>query len=178
MERLYYPCVLRMNGADVFVVWYQEDRDGFVRQPDGHLLHARSLEGLASAATEMGLSLVPEEPARYDFDQLREWCVGADGSGVNYRAFLNAWNFFDDLARFHDEPDSDYAKLSRSAQQSYDKLFWGNNIPAITPPGERFTPVWSTEELEEIRQVMQAGLKLVVAELPPVEGPPRTSRCT
>jgi len=126
----------------------------------------------------MGLSLVPDEPARYDFDQLREWCIGAEASGVDCPALLNAWNFFDDLARLHDDAESDYAKLSRGAETSYDKLFWGNNLPSMTPPGESFTPVWSAEELEDIRRVMEAGLKLVEAELSPVEGPPRTSPCT
>jgi hypothetical protein len=178
VERLYFSCDLRMNGADTFVLSYQEERDGFVRRQDGQLLHARSLEGLASAAAEMGLSIVPDEPARYDFDQLRQWCIGAEAAGVDCSAFLNAWNFFDDLTRLHDDRDSDYAKLSRRAAQSYDKLFWGNNLPSMTPPGERFTPVWSAEELEDIRRVMEAGLRLVEAELPPVEGPPRTSRCT
>lgn len=178
MERLYFPCDLRINGADTFVVWYQDERDGFVRRPDGKLIRARSLEGLIFVAAELGLSLVPDEPAKYDFDRLREWCLNATGAGVNCPEFLNAWNFFDDLAWLHDDGESDYAKLSRSAEQSYDKLFWGNNLPSMTPPGERFTPVWSAEELEYIRRVMEAGLKLVEAEVSPVEGPPRISPCT
>lgn len=178
MERLYFPCKLRMNGTDTFVVWYQEERDGFVRRPDGRLLHARCLEGLASAAAEIGLTLVPDEPAPYDFDQLRGWCMGAEASGIDCPAFLNAWNFFDDLARLRDDPDSDYANLSRSAAQCYDKLFWGKSLPSVTPPGERFTPDWSAEELRDIRRVIEAGLRLVETELSPVEGPPRTSRGT
>ena len=177
VDRLYFPCDLRINGVNTFVVWYEDDRDGFVRRPDGQLLHALSLEELTSAASEMGLSLVPHKPVRYDLDQLREWCVGAEAAAVDCPAFLNAWNLFDDLAQLHDRCDSDYGKLSRGAAETYDKLFWGNNLPSVTPPGKQFTPAWSAEELEEIRRVMEAGLRLVEAELPPMPGPPRTMRC-
>jgi hypothetical protein len=156
-----------MNGVDTFVLWYQEEREGFVRRPDGQLLAACSLEDLASAAAEMGLPLVHDEPARYDFDQLREWCVRAESADVDCPVFLDAWNFFDDLARLHEDCQSDYAKLSRRASQSYDKLFWGNNLPSMTPPGKRFTPTWSAEELEGIRLVMEAGLRIVEAEFVP-----------
>jgi hypothetical protein len=167
-----------MNGADTFVLWYQDERDGFVRDPDGQLLAARSLEALASAASELGLSLVQDGPSLYDFDKLREWCVRTEAAGVDCAAFLNAWNFFDDLARLHEDRQWDYAKLSQRASQTYDKLFWGNNLPSVTPPGERFTASWSAEELEEIRLVMEAGLRLLKAELAAVQAPPRTSRCT
>jgi hypothetical protein len=172
VERLYFPCDVRMNGENTFVLWYQDEPDGFVRRSDGQMLVARSLESLASVAREMGLPLVQDDPARYDFDELREWCVRAEAAGVDCPAFLNVWNFFDDLARLHADSQSDYAKLSRRASQSYDKLFWGNNLPSMTPPGERFTPIWSAEELEEIRLVMEAGFRLVEVSLAPVEGPP------
>jgi hypothetical protein len=172
VEQLYFPCQVRMKGADTFLLWYQDERDGFVRHPSGQLLSARSLENLASIAAEIGLSLVPDEPVHYDFDQLQEWCDRIRAEGVDCPAFLNAWNFFDDLARLHDDRESHYAKLSQRAAQRYDKLFWGNNLPSMTPPGERFTPIWSAEELEDIHLVMEAGLRLIGAELALVEVPP------
>jgi hypothetical protein len=165
VERLYFACCVRMNGSDAFVIWYQDEHDGFVRSPDGQLLVADSFRSLAAVAAGMGLPLVPDETAEYDFDRLRDWCRRPSAEGVECPAFLNAWNFFDDLAGLHNNPDSPYAKLSRGAGQSYDKLFWGNNLPSVTPPGERFTPSWGADELDSIRRVMEAGLGLVEAEL-------------
>jgi hypothetical protein len=166
VERLYFACRVRMNGSDALVLWYQDERDGFVRRPDGQLLVAGSPGSLTSAAAEMGLSLGQEDTAAYDFDQLWEWCRRPSAEGVECPAFLNAWNFFDDLAGLHDNPESEYAKLSRGAARSYDKLFWGNNPPSMTPPGKSFTPKWSEDELESIRRVLEAGLGLVEAALP------------
>src|SRR5437763_4943323 len=52
----------------------------------------------------------------------------------------DAWNFFDDLTGLHAAPGTEYAQLSRAAAACYDKLFWGNNLPSVTPPGERLFP--------------------------------------
>jgi hypothetical protein len=86
---------------------------------------------------------------------------------VDCPVFLNAWNFFDDLAGLHDTPDTPYARLSHEAARSYDKLFWGCNLPSVTPVGEHFDPSWRPEELAEIRAVMEAGQALLAAELKP-----------
>ena len=80
-------------------------------------------------------------------------------------AFLNAWNFFDDLAGLHTGVDSEYTRLSRAAATCYDKLFWGNNLPSVTPPGERFEPTWSPDDLAAIGRVFVAGLRLLRTEL-------------
>ena len=165
MERLYFACRVRLNGADVFVIWYQDERDGFIRRPEGRLLTAESREALAAKATELGLLLVPDDLVEYDLDRLRAWCRRPNAEAVDCPAFLNAWNFFDDLAGLHDKPNTTYARLSREAAGSYDKLFWGNNLPSVTPPGERFYPSWAADELEGVRRVMETGLGLMEAEL-------------
>jgi len=113
----------------------------------------------------MGLQLVPHDVVEYDFDRLRSWCRQPSAAGIDYSAFLNAWNFFDDLAGLHDNPGTAYARLSRGAGRGYDKLFWGSNLPSVTPPGEWFTPSWGADELDSIRRVLEAGLGLVQGEL-------------
>jgi hypothetical protein len=42
MERLYFACRVRLNGSDTFVIWFQDERDGFVRHSDGHLVAAEA----------------------------------------------------------------------------------------------------------------------------------------
>jgi hypothetical protein len=64
--------------------------------PDGRRLVAESLEGLAAAAAGMGVPLVPEMTAEYNFDQMRKWCQRPCAERIERLAFLNAWNFFDD----------------------------------------------------------------------------------
>ena len=42
----------------------------------------------------------------------------------------------------------------------YDKVFRGNNLPAITRTGESYVPVWSPDELRSIKALMKSGIAL------------------
>jgi hypothetical protein len=163
--RLFYICRVRLDGDDKFVVWYQNERDGFVLDPGGGLMAAGSADAIATTALERGISLVSREATDYDFDRIIDWCRHPSPKGVECPTFLNAWNFFDDLAAIHEFPDTDYARLSRVGCHSYDKLFWGCNLAPVTPPGERFDPTWSQEDLDEIRTSLEAGLVLLRSKL-------------
>ena len=154
----YYPCRVQLDGSAKFVAWYTADFDGFLRDSGGRLV-------VANTTGELGVSLEAAEPAAYDFDRIRAWCACPDAAGVECRAFLDAWNFLDDLTGLHAGVDSPHTRLSRASARVYDKLFWGNNLPAVTPPGERFEPSWSPEELASIRRVFESGLGVFVSEL-------------
>jgi hypothetical protein len=147
LDRTYFACHVRLNDSDAFVIWYQDERDGFIRQPDERLVVAKSIEDLEEAAARIGSALAWEQPTEYDFDRLRDWCRHPSAETVECAAFLNAWNFFDDLARIHENPHSSYANLSRKAAPTYDRLFWGNELPSVTPPDERYCPDWSADDL-------------------------------
>src|SRR5262245_28344111 len=108
VNRLHYVCRLRLGDSDSFIVWYQGDPDGFVRGPDGFLLQGNSVESLGLKAAGMGIPLVPDNITEYDFDRLRAWCRQPAAAEVDCPAFLNAWNFFDDLTGLHARPDSSY----------------------------------------------------------------------
>jgi hypothetical protein len=163
--RVYYLCRVRLNGEGSFVAWSPGEPDSFLRDAANRLLVARNPEALMTATRSLGVTQVGGEPTDYDLDRIREWCAVPEAGGVDCPAFLNAWNFFDDLAGLHGGADTPYTRLSREAAGCYDKLFWGNNLSAVTPPGERFTPSWEPDELDRIRRVMAAGLELVEAEM-------------
>jgi hypothetical protein len=165
VERLYFPCRVRLNGSDVFLLWYTDERDGFLRLPGGRLLLGSSIDGVAASAARVGVALASEAPASYDFDRLRAWCQRPSAGGIEYSPFLDAWNLFDDLAGLHAAPESEYGRLSWAAAGCYDKLFWGSNLPSVTPPGARFEPSWSPEELVAVTQVFEAGINCFVAKL-------------
>jgi hypothetical protein len=47
---------------------------------------------------------------------------------------------------------------ARGAEKIYDKLFFGNNLPAITPAGVSYEPVWSHDEIETLSRIYRLGL--------------------
>ena len=60
-------------------------RPGFslVRDDASRLLTARTQEALRDAAGARDIPLVKDEPADYDFDRIRAWCVAPDGTGID-----------------------------------------------------------------------------------------------
>lgn len=70
---------------------------------------------------------------------------------------LMAWNLFTDLAA---SVNGEFDPECQQTQQIYEKLFWGNHLPAVTPPDNHSTPLWSDEELLLIRDVLARGLAL------------------
>jgi hypothetical protein len=129
------------------------------------MVTARTAEKLRAAAQARGITLEPTRPVDYDFDRIRRWCADPDAAGVDCSTLLNAWNFLVDLSGLPTEADTPFLRLSRASIDCYNKLFWGNNLPAVTPPGERFDPVWTLEELAELSRVFEAGLRILEAEL-------------
>ena len=156
--REFYLCRVLLNGEARLVAWYTDDIDGFLRDSAGRLV-------IAESVATLGVPLGGPEPVDYDFDRIRSWCASPDVATVDCSAFLDAWNFLDDLAGLHTEADSPYVRMSREAVTVYDKLFWSNNLPAVTPVGEQYTPAWSSEELLTIRDVFEAGLYALEGEL-------------
>lgn len=164
-DRDHYLCRVRLNEIVVFVVWYSGEPDGFARDDAGRLRAACTPEALTATAEMRDLLLASEAQADYDFDRIRAWCTAPDEAGIDCATFLNTWNFLDDLARLPDGGETRYTRLSRDAAACYDKLFWGSNLPAVTPPGKRFEPDWRADELAEVQLVMAAGLDLLESEL-------------
>ena len=158
MDRCYYACQLLLNSVDTFVIWYSDGLDGFVVTPEGYLVAANSSENLVMIAANLGLKLEHQKITVYDFDSLLAWCQAPASEGVHATMFLNAWNFFDDLTGLQANLESRYVFLSRQASYIYEKLFYGNNLPSITPIGEHYIPSWSNDELIEMRLVFMAGL--------------------
>jgi hypothetical protein len=167
MDRRYYACQVLLNAVDTFVIWYSDGSDGFVVTPEGYLIAANSSENLVMIAANLGLELEHQKVTVYDFDSLLAWCQAPTAEGVQATMFLNAWNFFDDVTRLHADLDSRYVFLSRQASHIYEKLFYGNNLPSITPIGEHYSPSWSNDELTEMRLVFMTGLDHLKKKLKP-----------
>jgi len=70
---------------------------------------------------------------------------------------LNAWNLFGDIAT---SVDAEFDSDRQLSQRVYEKLFWGNNLPSVTPPGKHYTPLWNEDELSLMRAILGHGLDI------------------
>ena len=88
-ERLHYPLRLRFNGAFIYVVWYNDERDGFVRDDAGRIQATMTLDALMCAVDLRDELWGSREPFDYDFDQIRGWCNAPTSSDIDCNTFLN-----------------------------------------------------------------------------------------
>ena len=109
-------------------------------------------------AERRGLAFEAEEPSEYDFDAVERWLSRPEDSPIDCRLLLNDWNLFDDVAS--STGGEALERTSRGVAFVYDKLFWGNNNPAVTPSAERYVPVWSGEEVAELYRILSDGMAL------------------
>ena len=163
MAAEYFPCVFRLKGTGQYVIWFADDRDGLVRE-NGLVATFHSLAELRVYAVQRGLELQPGEVAEYDWDSIERWCGEPATSGIAVGPFLNAWNMVLDMLPACDE-SSLFSHADARNSDLYEKLFWANNLPAITPPGAEYYPVWTKAEVDALAQVLRLGIAEVRHQL-------------
>ena len=155
-SRLYFICGLRFDGRRLFFLWFRNEHEGIERTGHDKILTFPNPEAARAWTAEQGLSLAPDPLAWYDFDTIAAWCDHPTAAAIDCNNFLNAWNLLGDL---HLGASSIFSGADRRGTPIYDKLFFGNNLPSITPAGQSYAPVWSDEEVREL------ALRLGLAEL-------------
>jgi hypothetical protein len=158
MARMHYQVRCRLDGADSYLIWFSNDSDGVVVEADGSVPAFRTRTDLSGYAARQGLAFEDEEPGEFDLDAVERCLRRPDPEAIDCSLFLNCWNLFDDIAS--SLGCAAFQQSSRAAGVVYDKLFWGNNLPAVTPPGERFIPIWSEDQVAEIRRILSDGMAL------------------
>jgi hypothetical protein len=152
----YFPCVFRLEGVDRYVIWYSDDRDGLVRAR-GRVVSFSSLAQLHAYATAHGMTVQPTEVASYDWDSVVGWCAEPVMTAIDVSVLLKAWNMVLDAMPPGDESGL-FSHANARANALYDKLFRANNLPAMTPPGAEYYPVWTRAEVVALAQLLRLGV--------------------
>jgi hypothetical protein len=150
-----YLCSVRLDGVYRIFLWDSGD-DGFDRvvvDDQGMLVEFPSESAAREARRPAGYELSPEPVTHYDLDTVQSWCASSTAS-LDCATLLNAWNLLGDLP--HGENLFTYA--DERAMGVYDKLFFGCNLPAITPSGRYYVPTWTASEITALKRVLQLGL--------------------
>jgi hypothetical protein len=150
----------RFKREERFLIWISDDTDSVATDADGHVVSFASVGALRGYAEAMRWRIENEDPILHDIDFIAAW-VAAPVESVDCVQILNAWNLFTDIAAAVSRPRNVVFETRHSnSRVEYDRIFWGNNLPAVTPKGEQFVPSWSPDELSTIAQVLAAGLEL------------------
>jgi type I restriction-modification system DNA methylase subunit len=153
----YYQYCFCLDDREAYLIWIGNDQDSVMTTNNGKVICYLNSEALLEDANVSGLVIEPELPTLLNLDRLSTWLQKKDAQAVDCEMFLKAWNLFQDVATSINEAFDTDRKITNKI---YEKLFFGNNLPAITPKGKKYQPTWTMQELKAIRKVMSNGLAL------------------
>lgn len=158
MNRNYFILWYRLDRVDSYLIWYTNDFDGVVVDNSEQVIMFKYIPLLRKYADKCGLHIEEEEPGLHNLDAVKDWIENPSKTDINCDILLSAWNLFIDIAS--SVQDVTFDRDREKTDLIYEKLFWGNNLPAVTPPGKHYKPNWTDDEIEKLQEVLADGLKM------------------
>jgi len=150
----YFDCPIRIQERDGWLIWYSDREDGVLMDEQKRILVFASVDALEWHATRNGIRASRSQSKRVDFDSpFSEFAAPQDCDRA-----LCMWNLDEDMERSLGVLKPVESGVSVSA---YDKLFHGNNLPAVNQSGNAYIPTFSGEELAEIQSIQARGLRIL-----------------
>lgn len=166
-NRLHYVVCLRTSRQDWYLLWKDggSKPDGYVTLPrSSKFLLASTGAGLVKLAAERGIAVSSQIAHMVDMVRMhRALTMLRPGRSLSERMakfFLESWNALEDMGRsIGASPMPADPTITDDAQQVYDKLFYGNNLPSVTPAGRSYQVTLTSRELNALRKAMRGAWK-------------------
>jgi len=155
----YFPLLYRLNAEDRYLIWISNEKDSVVVDAEGLVPTFKHAACVQAYSDVNHYNLEREEPILHNLDWVAAWAKAPDAP-IDCEKALNAWNLFSDVGRSIYERGISFDQLDRQFPGIYDKLFWGSNLPSMTPSGRHYEPEWSQVELAALAEVLSAGLAM------------------
>jgi len=157
-----YPLAIRLDGRMRFLLWVSGDGEDSVVAEGGLALAFDNLGALSQHAAETAMRVEGDPRDPVDLDAAERWCSAA--SRPDPVLLLETWNLCWDVSNGTGAP---FEHRTDELTVLYDKLFHANNLPSMTPPGERWEPEWSQDEVPQLQRLISTGVSMIRASLDP-----------
>lgn len=164
MKRTHYIYRNRINNRDHYFIWFSGETgnsDGVIVSTNNTIPNFVSIEELKQYAEENHITPFDDsEENPISLDVVAKWLKMKKMKRmrrVDCKEFLAAWNLFDDISK---STGGNFDPDTNLTQVIYDKLFWGNNLPSLTPEGKCYVPRWTGREIQIMHDTLAHGLAL------------------
>lgn len=139
-------------------VYYSKDIDGFLVENGALMRFSSQDDAQTYLKTAFPTYTRPIALTIFNFTKLR--LTVTHGIPLDPCYILTMWNLIDDIANSLSVP---FLGQRRTEQidKIYDKLFFGNNLPAINTSGKTYTPVFTKAERKKLDEILRDGLLVV-----------------
>lgn len=155
----YFSYLYRLNAEDRYLIWISNEKDSVAVDAEGFVPTFKDPVILRGYASLNHYSLESEEPILHDLDWVATW-LASPRLSVDCREALASWNLFGDVAASIVDRGSTFKHLDSKLGAIYEKLFWGSNLPSMTPKGAHYVPEWSSDEIDSLAEILTTGLDL------------------
>ncbi|MDE6780434.1 MAG: hypothetical protein K2J40_03120 [Ruminococcus sp.] len=150
---LSYSC---FGDSSYFVIWYEdENNENRVYNSGGKVICFPSEEKAQQNAEKFGITVTGT--CFYDIEHLF-YLIETHSKETDCNFLIDFWNLFSDIA-YSVGKELEPIK-TRRINRCYNKLFWGLNLPAVTPEGCEYEPIFTKRERKLIREIMRTGLEI------------------
>ena len=150
---LSYSC---FGDSSEFLIWYEdENNENRVYTSGGKVIFFLSEEKARRKANELNINIT--DTCFYDVERLIYW-FEMHQKEMDCEFLIDFWNMFSDIA-YSVGKELEPIK-TRRINRCYNKLFWGLNLPAVTPEDCEYEPIFTKRERKLIREIMRTGLEI------------------
>lgn len=164
-----YPWSYVFNGKVTVLIWQVTDKnygDNFKLDSKKNLIESPSVDQMKKRLGKEAEKVIWEDESSINFDKfwvaLRNLRVGRGSSIKTCDILLNGWNFIEDMLTTFNYEDEKKKLRVPILQKTYDKVFYGNNLPSVTPEGVSYEPLWLREEIVSMRKAFRSAWSFLV----------------
>ena len=165
MSSNHYAVCLRTSYQDEYLIWKDGDSepDRYLTLPRSNkFLLAKNMSGLVRLASELNIALASQPAHLVDIDSMHQTLARLRPSRTlserSSKVLLETWNALEDMSiSIGISSVAADPEIKDEAQRVYDKLFYGNNLPAVTPTGCSYQVTLTRRELAILRKAMRGA---------------------
>ena len=151
----HYVVCIHVANRDKYFLWVdgEGEQDHFAVLPNGKIASAASKDDICAWSKTMGLHVSENKPVRIDLDEvfllIDRLKTDEPIEKHDCEALINAWNLLEDFAKSIGLIEANGKSPDRLGNL-YQRLFFGNNLPSMTPEGKSYSPNIGLKEQKEL----------------------------
>ncbi|MDE5621250.1 MAG: hypothetical protein K2O29_08370 [Ruminococcus sp.] len=150
---LSYSC---FGDSSAFLIWYEdENNENCIYTSGGQVVSFWTEENARQKAEKLGITVT--DTCFFDVERLVYW-IEMHQNEIDCDFLIDFWNIFSDIA--YSVGKELEPVRTKCSDKCFNKLFWGLNLPVVTPENCEYEPVFTKRERKLIREIICTGLEI------------------
>jgi hypothetical protein len=160
MKRSYFILWYRLTKKNRYIIWYSDEEEGVLVDNNNKIPVFKKIKKLKQFAVQENIKIEDGKPILHNLDAVRIWLNKGTKGDINCKKILAAWNLFIDVATSLQIDAKKLQAYSGKSNKVYKKIFWGNNLPVVTPSRKKYIPIWNSKEIRLIKKIIRFGFSI------------------